>query len=227
MGLVFGSDDYAENTTCVHCIGSHGGRRCEPGRCRHDKSLGEILRRERFHSIGRALGVRPCSLRLHPRLSRPGRRPAVYARLGSASVSALSLRSRAVSLGSHLPIGNGVDGALPCATNFATSAIQFDKRYSTMTRLIALGFATAILALGFTSNANAAAAAPALRAASPSHDASTTTTVRWLCGPYRCHWVPGYRGRVYVVPRARYWGAPPNPHCYYKKSIFGWVRICP
>ncbi len=97
-----------------------------------------------------------------------------------------------------------------------------------MKRSIVLALAAAALAAGPSLSAVAGVASPALGSMASSKDATATTKVRWLCGTYACHWIPNYAGVVYAVPRSRYWGPPPNPHCYYKQNIVGkWVLICP
>lgn len=53
------------------------------------------------------------------------------------------------------------------------------------------------------------------------------TKVRWVCGPYRCAWIPRYRGRVVVYPHMRGWVRPPSPHCIYVRHLFTWRRVCP
>lgn len=40
--------------------------------------------------------------------------------------------------------------------------------------------------------------------------------VRWVCGPYRCHWAPNY----YYGWRRPYWG--PRPYWGYRH--YGWGR---
>jgi hypothetical protein len=50
-----------------------------------------------------------------------------------------------------------------------------------------------------------------------------TTSVAWVCGRYRCHWEPGWRGSV---PRWAVWGPPRFPGCYYEKRRHAWVEVC-
>jgi hypothetical protein len=50
-----------------------------------------------------------------------------------------------------------------------------------------------------------------------------TTSVAWVCGPYRCHWRPGRRG---PVPAWAVWGPPRFPGCYYEKRRHAWVEVC-
>jgi hypothetical protein len=92
-------------------------------------------------------------------------------------------------------------------------------------RSIFLGLLAGALLAGFNVNAQAAVAAPSLGAAAAKH--SRVTDVRWVCGPYQCAWIPKYRGRVVVYPHMRGWVAPPSPHCFYQRTVFGWQRICP
>lgn len=97
-----------------------------------------------------------------------------------------------------------------------------------MKRSIVFALAAAAFAVAPSMNALAGVAAPALGSMASGKEASTTTKVKWLCGPYACHWIPNYAGVVYAVPRSRYWGPPPRPHCYYKKNILGnWMMVCP
>jgi hypothetical protein len=57
---------------------------------------------------------------------------------------------------------------------------------------------------------------------------STITPVRWVCGPYRCAWIPNYTGAVVVHPYMRRWGPPPRPHCNYVRGPRGrWALVCP
>ena len=92
-------------------------------------------------------------------------------------------------------------------------------------RSIFLGLLAGTLLAGFSINAQATVADPSLGIAAAKN--SGVTDVRWLCGPYRCAWIPNYRGRVVVYPQMRGWVAPPSPHCIYERTIFGWRRICP
>lgn len=99
--------------------------------------------------------------------------------------------------------------------------------YSMMKRSLLFALAAAAMAAGFSSGATAAVATPALGAVA-SGDAAIATKIKWVCGPYRCAWIQGWRGTRYVVPRMRAWGPPPRPLCYYHKGLFGaWVRVCP
>ena len=88
-----------------------------------------------------------------------------------------------------------------------------------------LGLLAVTLLFGFNINAHAAAANPSLGGAAAS--LTGVTDVRWVCGPYKCAWIPNYAGPVVVYPHMRYWGAPPYPHCYYRRGLFGWRMSCP
>jgi hypothetical protein len=96
-----------------------------------------------------------------------------------------------------------------------------------MKRSLLFALAAAAMAAGFSSGATAAVATPALGAVA-NGGAAIAAKVKWVCGPYRCAWIQGWRGRRYVVPRMRAWGPPPHPLCYYHRGLFGaWVRVCP
>jgi hypothetical protein len=88
-----------------------------------------------------------------------------------------------------------------------------------------LGLLAAAALLKLSANAHAIVANPSLgaRSATP----SDLTKVRWVCGPYRCAWIPRYRGPVVVYPHMRRWVPPPSPHCYYRRGLFRWQLICP
>jgi hypothetical protein len=92
-------------------------------------------------------------------------------------------------------------------------------------RSIFLGSLAGVLLAVFSVNAHAAVANPSLAAAATT--ASDVTDVRWVCGPYRCAWIPRYRGRVVVYPHMRGWRPPSSPHCYYNHTLFGWTLVCP
>lgn len=91
-------------------------------------------------------------------------------------------------------------------------------------RSILMGLLAVTLVLGFNVNAHAAAD-PTLGTTATTM--SGPTKVRWVCGPYKCAWIPNYAGPVVVYPHMRYWGAPPYPHCYYRRTLFGWKLTCP
>lgn len=57
-------------------------------------------------------------------------------------------------------------------------------------------------------SASAMPAAGLTRAATP--QASNVQNVRWVCGPYRCFWAPGYG----------WWG--PRPYPYWGPGRWGW-----
>jgi hypothetical protein len=55
-------------------------------------------------------------------------------------------------------------------------------------RSIFLGLLAGTLLAGYSINAQAAVADPSLGVATAKN--SGVTDVRWLCGPYRCAWIP-------------------------------------
>jgi hypothetical protein len=92
-------------------------------------------------------------------------------------------------------------------------------------RSIFVGLLAGALLQGFSVGAHAIPANPSLGKAAAA--TSGVTDVRWVCGPYRCAWIPNYRGRVVVYPHMRAWVRPPSPHCYYHHGLFRWELICP
>jgi hypothetical protein len=60
-----------------------------------------------------------------------------------------------------------------------------------------------------------------------SSGSSATHDVRWVCGPRRCAYLPGYEGRVVERPYMRRWEAPPHPNCHYVRGPERWGLICP
>lgn len=82
--------------------------------------------------------------------------------------------------------------------------------------------AAAAVALGGAIFATApASAAPALDPGLATHatpDAAKPDNVRWVCGPYRCRWVPGprfyYGGPRFYAPRVY------RPYRYYRPRPF-------
>ena len=92
-------------------------------------------------------------------------------------------------------------------------------------RSMLLGLLAGALLAGFSLNVKAAVVDPSLEAAAQTIPGATD--VRWICGPYRCAYIPKYRGRVVVYPHMRGWKRPPSPHCYYEHQLFGWTLICP
>ncbi len=92
-------------------------------------------------------------------------------------------------------------------------------------RSILFGLAAVALSVGMNAGAKAATANSSLGAAAA--EMSTVTDVRWVCGPYRCAWIPQYPGPVVVRPYMRAWGPPPGPHCNYVRGPRGWALICP
>jgi hypothetical protein len=93
-------------------------------------------------------------------------------------------------------------------------------------RSIFLGLCAAVFLQLASVKADAAIVHPSLGIAADK--LSGLTDVRWVCGPYRCAWIPNYRGKVVVYPHMRGWVRPRSPHCYYARGIFGgWTLICP
>lgn len=138
--------------------------------------------------------------------------------LGTTTITALPLRASTLSLGSRLQM------AMHDPHSHNSS---WKLGYSTMKRSLLFALTAAVMAAGFSTGATAAVATPALGAAA-NGETAVATKVKWVCGPYRCAWIPGWRGRRYVVPRMRNWGPPPHPLCYYQRGPFGgWVRVCP
>jgi hypothetical protein len=92
---------------------------------------------------------------------------------------------------------------------------------------IRFGLAAIALAVGLqVSGAQAAVASPALIAAAEAL-APDTTSVRWVCGPLRCVWEPGYRGPLGVHPWARGWAAPRHGNCVWERVRGGpWLEVC-
>jgi len=94
-----------------------------------------------------------------------------------------------------------------------------------ISRSIFIGLLAGALLQGFSVNAHATGANPSLGGVAA--NISGVTDVRWVCGPYRCAWIPNYRGRVVVYPHMRGWVRPLSPHCYYERGPFGWHLYCP
>ena len=88
-----------------------------------------------------------------------------------------------------------------------------------------IGLLAASVLVSLSASAHAITANPSLEGIASKQ--AGLTDVRWICGPYRCAWVPGYRGRVVVYPHMRGWVAPPSPHCVYRHGVFGWWLHCP
>jgi hypothetical protein len=80
------------------------------------------------------------------------------------------------------------------------------------TLVVVLLMSAALIAIPL-SQANAVVVAPGAAAAAV-NVSTMTTSVAWVCGPYRCHWRPGWHG---PVPRWAVWGPPRFPGCYYEK----------
>ncbi|ACL56562.1 conserved hypothetical protein [Methylobacterium nodulans ORS 2060] len=86
-----------------------------------------------------------------------------------------------------------------------------------MTRTWKASAAAAALIMGgliFGGEANATPLGPMLPGASQGR--STITDVRWVCGPWGCHWRPGWYG-----PRP-YWGR----RCWWHPTPWGPRRVC-
>ena len=89
--------------------------------------------------------------------------------------------------------------------------------------------AAAIAVLGaWSGTASAAPVSPGIAAAAAQANLGAEP-VRWVCGPYRCHWQPG--ATVVVPGYAAAWGAPRYPWCYWSKvrGPYGgvqWVQVC-
>jgi hypothetical protein len=93
-------------------------------------------------------------------------------------------------------------------------------------RSLLCGLAAASMLLGANAVAEAAVAGPSFGATPAAR--SAITPVRWVCGPYRCAYIPRYRGRVVVHPYMRHWRPPPSPHCNYVRGPRGrWALVCP
>jgi hypothetical protein len=85
---------------------------------------------------------------------------------------------------------------------------------------------TAASLFGLTAAADAAVGKLSFGAAAAGSTA--ITPVRWVCGPYRCAYIPNYAGPVVVHPYMRRWGPPPRPHCNYVRGPRGrWALVCP
>jgi hypothetical protein len=92
-------------------------------------------------------------------------------------------------------------------------------------KLILVGLLAGALLPTFSDKAPAAVADPSLGRVATG--ISGITNVRWVCGTYRCAWIPRYRGQVVVYPHMRAWVPPPSPHCIYRHNLFGWWLSCP
>ncbi len=88
--------------------------------------------------------------------------------------------------------------------------------------IVVVPLMTAVLAGAPMSQANAVVLGPGATATAADIP-RMTTSVAWVCGPYRCHWRPGWRGRV---PPWAVWGPPRFPGCYYEKRRHAWVEVC-
>jgi hypothetical protein len=78
------------------------------------------------------------------------------------------------------------------------------------------------LAMG-TSGAQAAVSTPA--AVATAAVPNDVTPVRWVCGPLRCVWRPGYPGRPHAW--ATGWAPPRHDKCVWERKRGGpWVEVC-
>ena len=95
-----------------------------------------------------------------------------------------------------------------------------------LNRSVLCGLTAATLLLGLNGAAEAAVAAPSFGTMPTA--SSAMTQIRWVCGPYRCAFIPRYVGPVVVHPYMRRWGPPPRPHCNYVRGPRGrWALVCP
>jgi hypothetical protein len=93
-------------------------------------------------------------------------------------------------------------------------------------RSILCALAATALLVGAKTGAQAVVASPALGTAADV--LASTEQVRWVCGPYRCAYLPGYAGPVVVRPYMRRWVPPPRPYCHYVRGPAGrWALVCP
>jgi hypothetical protein len=91
-------------------------------------------------------------------------------------------------------------------------------------RSVVCGLTAVILLLGINTGTEAAVVGPS----SVTAPASAMTPIRWVCGRYRCAYIPNYTGVVVVRPYMRGWAPPPSPHCNYVRGRRGrWVLVCP
>ncbi|WP_245257527.1 hypothetical protein [Methylocapsa acidiphila] len=87
--------------------------------------------------------------------------------------------------------------------------------------LLAAGLGLGSFCLGWTGAlAPSASAMPiaGLGSAAQADAPAGVEKARWICGPYRCRWVPGWR---------RYWGPRPywrRPYYGYYRPWWGWRR---
>ena len=95
------------------------------------------------------------------------------------------------------------------------------------TRSIALALFAAVTVSAATVNrAEAVVVGPAtIDSAAMTNDA--IQTIRWVCGAYRCDWVP----LAVFHPRPSYtlnWDVPRTPGCWREKNRRGyWREVCP
>jgi hypothetical protein len=93
-------------------------------------------------------------------------------------------------------------------------------------RSILCALVSAALLVGAKTGAQAIVVSPVLGAVVD--DLSSIAQVRWVCGPYRCAYLPGYVGPVVVRPYMRRWVPPPRPYCHYVRGPAGrWALVCP
>jgi hypothetical protein len=92
-------------------------------------------------------------------------------------------------------------------------------------RSILCGLTAATILLGLQAAAEATVVAPSFGVTPTS---SAPIPVRWVCGPYRCAFIPNYAGPVVVHRYMRRWAPPPSPHCNYVRGPRGrWALVCP
>jgi hypothetical protein len=87
------------------------------------------------------------------------------------------------------------------------------------------GIAAAVLLAGLSLAAHAGPAGT--MASGVQAGGSAIQNVRWVCGPRRCAYLPGYEGRVVVHPYMRGWDRPPHPNCHYVRGAERWALRCP
>jgi hypothetical protein len=89
---------------------------------------------------------------------------------------------------------------------------------------IAVGLLAGALSIGALSAPASAMVSTPGAAPATAGFGDLTTDVRWKCGPRRCYWTPGWRGRAH--PWASGWGEPRRSGCFYEKRRGRWVEVC-